>query len=151
MQSKLVNQKVSSFDMGNSTENILLVSELITFDNNIGKFIIPTLTPTLSNEPTDISMPKGSTSNLINKDNLGLSKITTSNYFELEVPKHLFTIKEITINPNIARSGEDNNYITNISPTTTIIYNEFIKGQRFIVTYTKANKEDPVIIGVIPS
>lgn len=148
MQSRMINSKSSSvMDMGASNDNILLMTD-VTYENNIGKFIIPTLSPSMGNDLVDLSIPRGNTSNVINKDNLGLTKITSSNYFELVIPRHLFTIKEIKINPNLSYSD---GYVSNSNPQATIVYDEFKKGQMFIATYTKANKENPVIIGVIPN
>lgn len=148
MQSRMINSKSTSVtDMGASTDNIMLMTD-ITYENNTGKFIIPVITPSMGKDLVDSPIPKGSTSNIINRDNLGLTKITSSNYFELVVPRHLFTIKEITIDPNLRYSD---GYVTSSEPKATIVYNEFKKGQMFIATYTKANKESPVIIGVIPN
>ena len=127
-------------------DKIVLIDDKLTYENNKGRFIIPSLTPTMNqNAIAESTLPKQTNQNVINRENLGLSRITVSNYIELEVPKHLFTIKDITIVPNAHR---DEGHYTSCSPKATIIYNEFLKGQKFVVVYMKENNENPVIIGV---
>ena len=131
---------------------VTLLTEKVTFDNNIGQFAFPSITPNTSmNEAYNRSMPKTGTGNVINKDNLGITNITNSNYIELTVPKHLFYIKEIqtTIAPN-ASLGHESCYVS-CSPKAThvIIYNEFLKGQQFLVTNLSGNVNKPYILGVI--
>ena len=63
---------------------VTLLSEKVTYDNNIGQFAFPSITPNTSmSEAYDRSMPKTGTGNVINKDNLGITNITNSNYIEL--------------------------------------------------------------------
>lgn len=144
MQSSIANAKtsnsVSYFD------TVVLIDDILSYENNKGKFVIPSLTPTMNNNTiSESTLPKQISQNVINRDNLGLSRITVSNYIELEVPRNLFTIKEIKITPNASR---DEGHYTSCSPKATIIYNEFKKGQKFIAVYMGSNREDPVIIGV---
>ena len=130
---------------------VTLLTEKVTFDNNIGQFAFPSITPNTSmSEAYDRSMPKTGTGNVINKDNLGITNITNSNYIELTVPKHLFYIKEIqtTITPN---ASKDEGHYVSCSPKAThvIVYNEFLKGQQFLVTNLGGNVNKPYILGVI--
>ena len=130
---------------------VTLLTEKVTFDNNIGQFAFPSITPNTSmSEAYDRSMPKTGTGNVINKDNLGITNITNSNYIELTVPKHLFYIKEIqtTITPN---AFKDEGHYTSCNPKAThvIVYNEFLKGQQFLVTNLGGNVNKPYILGVI--
>lgn len=130
---------------------VTLVSEKATYDTNIGKFTFPYITSTTqTSEAFERTLPKNNTSNVINKNNLGISRITTSNYIELAIPRHLFTIKEIitTITPNASKS--DGYYVgCNPKATHQIIYNEFLKGQQFIILNLGGNVNKPYIIGVI--
>lgn len=142
MQSPVVD---GSYNYELTGEIMILMSDKVTIDNPIGKFVIPTLTPVLGNGSLiESSIPKKSTQNIINRDNLGASSITVSNYIELKIPKHLFSIKEIVIVPNTRSSGDSG--IVSCAPKATIIYDEFIKGCQFIIV----GKDDPRIIGVIP-
>lgn len=130
---------------------VTLLTEKVTFDNNIGQFAFPSITPNTSmSEAYDRSMPKTGTGNVINKDNLGITNITNSNYIELTVPKHLFYIKEIqtTIAPN-ASKDEEHYTLCNPKATHVIVYNEFLKGQQFLVTNLGGNVNKPYILGVI--
>ena len=134
------------------TQIVELLSDVVTYDNNIGKFSLPYISPDTNNGTAyDYTLPKNNTGNIINKDNnLGLSRITTSNYLEITIPKHLFTIKEIQtkITPNASRSD---GYYTSCNPVAvnTIIYNEFVKGQKFLMINLAGNVNKPHIIGVI--
>ena len=81
---------------------VTLVSPKVTYENPTGKFALSYATPNMSNgSEYSRTLPKNSTSNVINKDNLGTSKITTSNYITLTVPKHYFYITKIDIQTNI--------------------------------------------------
>lgn len=153
MQSLSVNTS-SINDTLDGIDTVILIDEKITVDQRVGKFLLPSVTPTMNQDSAvQTSVPKRSTQNIINRENLGTTSITASNYIELTIPKHLFTIKDIqvqsTISPN-AKTGDDG-YYTSCSPkaTNTVIinYNEFLKGQEFIVAYI--SKENIAIIGVI--
>lgn len=125
-------------------EDAVLISEEITYENNIGKFVIPTLTTSMNNTQEVVQqIPKKGTANVINRENLGLSSITATNYFELAVPKHFFYIEAIDIVPNTTRGGEDNCLMT-CNPKTAITRHKYMKGQKFII----ANIDNPIIIGV---
>lgn len=127
-------------------EDAILISEEISYENNIGKFVIPTLTTSMNNTQEVVQqIPKKGTANVINRENLGLSSITATNYFELPVPKHLFYIESIDIIPNTRRGGEDNCLVA-CNPKTVITRNKYIKGQKFII----ANIDNPIILGVKP-
>ncbi len=70
---------------------IAILMDDITKENNKGRFIIPTLTPSLPTERISRStMPKFSTSNIINNTNMSITEITEQNYVTLSVPKYLF-------------------------------------------------------------
>lgn len=130
---------------------VTLLSEKVTFDQNVGQFAFPFVTPNANmSEAYDRTMPKTGTGNIINRDNLGVTNITNSNYIELTVPKHLFYIMEIQtmIKPNATM---DEGHYASCSPVAThkIIYNEFLKGQQFLITSLGGNINKPYIIGVI--
>ena len=134
------------------TQIIELLSDMVTYDNNIGKFSLPYISPdTNNNSAYDYVLKKNNTGIIINKNNnLGLSRISTSNYLEITIPKHLFTIKEIQtkITPNASRSD---GYYTSCNPVdvNTIIYNDFHKGQKFLMINLAGNVNKPYIIGVV--
>ncbi len=153
MQSISVNTS-SINDTLDGIDTVVLIDEKISIDQRVGKFILPSVTPTMAKDSAvQSSVPKKSTQNIINRENLGATSITSSNYIELTIPKHLFTIKDIqvqsTITPN-AKTGGDGYYVS-CNPKTTnnvvINYNEFTKGQEFIVAYV--SDENIQIIGVI--
>lgn len=74
--------------------------------------------------------------------------IENSNNIELTIPKHLFTIKEIKVNPNPTTNSDG--AITSLAPTTEIIYDTFKKDQKFIVGFVDSNENNVIIIGVCP-
>ena len=131
---------------------IELASEIVTYENNIGNFKFPYVTPTMAGKDAfDKTLPKYNSSNVINKsNNLGLSRITTSNYLTLTIPRHLFTIKEIitTITPNEVIGGEGYYVACNPKAVNTIVYNPFVKGNKFLVVNLAGNINKPYIIGV---
>ena len=77
---------------------------------------------------------------------MGATRITNTNYVEMIIPKHMFYIESITIQPNTRKGGEDN-AILYCNPQPVIVRKEFLKGQKFIISYI--NDWKPVIIGVI--
>ena len=127
---------------------VILKSDKITIDNNVGKFIIPTITPMNNGDAVDNIIPKIGQSNIVNKDNLGLSKITTSNYIHLTVPKYLFRPIDIQITKSVSR---EDGYYTNCTPQAKLIYNEFVKDQKFIAISMDGSQFSMKIIGVIES
>ena len=122
---------------------IELISDKVTFDSNIGKFVMSYLTPNLSNTAYDTTLPRNATSNVINRDqlSLGVSNITASNYIELSIPKHLFYITGVFV---YHPGGDDSS--TNYGK---IERKEYTKGTRFLVVNLAGNYNVPVIIGVI--
>lgn len=147
------NNYASSAKLNLGLQVVTLLSEKITFDQNIGQFSMPYVTPSdTSSEAYDRTLPTKGTGNVINSNgtSLGISRITNSNYVELTVPKHLFHIIQIqtTITPNATK---DEGHYTSCRPvaTHTIIYNEFLKGQQFLVVNLGGNINKPYIVGVI--
>lgn len=126
---------------------VVLMSDKVTIDNREGKFYIPIVNiDTNENDaPKNNTIPSSSRYNLINKDNLGSSKITTSNYIDLIVPKYLFSIKDIKIETKVSRSE---GFYTSCKPTPKIIYDEYPKGTAFIAVFVSGNRQKPRIIGV---
>ena len=124
-----------------------LISEKVTYDNNIGKFVMSYLTPNLSKNEYDTQLPRQSASNVINRDqlSLGVSNITTSNYVELSIPKHLFYITSISV--SVYHPGGDSSSTNQAN--VTIHRMEYTKGQKFLVSNLAGNYDNPVIIGVI--
>lgn len=146
--SRIPNNYINNPSVMYPAQMIELATEKVTYDNNIGKFIPLYMTPSSGTEVYERTLPKNSTSNIVNKsNNLGLSKITVSNYLELTVPKYLFTIKDIQITPN-ATFGEDGYYVS-CAPKAKIIYNEYLKGQKFLLIHLGGDINKPYIIGVV--
>lgn len=119
-------------DMIYGAHYVTLVSPKITFESNSGKFSVSYITPNISgSKEYSKTLPKNSTMNVINDDNLDTSKITTSNTLTLDVPKHYF-------------------YIISINPTTgKIKRKEYLKGQKFVVVNAGGNVDSPCIVGVV--
>ena len=126
-----------------------LVSDKVTYDNNVGKFVLSYITPNIVSDSFDQTLPKNSTSNVINSkgNNLGVSRVTTSNNIEIIVPKYLFYITEIKITPNTTRSSEG--CLGSCNPKATIVRKEFLKDQKFIIANVGGSVNTPIIIGVI--
>lgn len=152
MKSGIVNNANSSLARsGELTEHMILISDKVTYENNIGKFWIPSITPSMSNsEATDSTIPKQSTGNVINSnDHLGTTSITRSNYLELPVPKYLFYIEDIKITPNTRTTEhESGSCLYSCAPVAVITRREYPKGTKFVITFEVSNKEKPIIIGV---
>ena len=126
---------------------IELMSEKVTYGQNIGRFVPPYITPSESGQVYERTLPKQNISNILNRsNNLGLSKITVTNYIDIEIPKHLFTINRIEITTNARTGGEG--YYVSCNPQAKIIYNEFYKGQKFLIVNLGGNLNKPYIIGV---
>ena len=80
---------------------IILASDTVTYENPVGKFLIPYATPNLEAELYDKEEPKQSSSNIVNKsDKLDINTVTKSNYIELRIPKNLFYIENSYIVTN---------------------------------------------------
>ena len=151
MKSGIVSSANSSLSRsGELTEHMVLVSDKVTYENNIGKFWIPSITPSMNMEPKDSTIPKKSTGNVINNnDNLGIVSSTISNYIELPVPRYLFYITDIKITPNTVRTEhESGSCLYSCAPVTVRTRHEYLKGTKFIITFEMSNKEKPIIIGV---
>lgn len=90
-----------------------------------GKFYIPAIIPTVGGgSPFSSSVPKGSTSNIVNYSSKhGIQSCTVSNYVELMVPIYI---------------GE---HIKNI-------VDMIVKGTEFIVTFVGGEVDDPRILGL---
>lgn len=70
---------------------IAILMDNIDKENNIGRFIIPTLTPSYSTKRlVKSTKPKNSTNNIINNNIIGVTEITEQNYVTLTVPNYLF-------------------------------------------------------------
>ena len=143
MKINYINNKSNSLGI----HYIELISDKVTYDNNIGKFVMSYLTPNLSKNEYDTQLPRQSASNVINRDqlSLGVSNITTSNYIELPIPKYLFYITNIAV--SVYHPGGDESS-TN-QATVTINRMEYVRGQKFLVSNLAGNYDNPVIIGVI--
>ena len=139
MKSNYINNKSNLLGL----HYIVLISEKVTYDDNIGQFVVSYLTPNLSTEAYDTVLPRNGASNVINRDqlSLGVSNITTSNYINLTIPKHLFYITGISV----YHPGGDSSS-TNYA---TIERREYYKGQKFIAANLAGNYNSPIIIGVV--
>lgn len=151
--SRMTNTFANNNEVKFGSQILVLQSDKVTYDNNVGKFAFTTITPEASSQnPTDRVRPINNTSKIVNanKNTLGINRITESNYIELSIPKHLFTIKEIktTITPN--RSYSDG-YMVSCNPKAEheIIYNDFLKGNKFLCVNLGGNISNPIIIGVL--
>lgn len=130
----------SSNEVQYGSHVITLVSEKVSYENNIGKFIMQYATPNTKSKAFNKTLPKQSTRNVINNKTLGkVSRITSSNYVNIEIPKHLFYITNIELDGN---SGECNIDVK-------IKRNEFLKGQKFIAINAGGSVEYPMIVGVL--
>ena len=139
MKNNYINDKSNSLGL----HTIELVGDKVTYEANVGKFVISYLTPNLSNNAYDTRLPRNTTSNVINRDqlSLGVSNITASNYIEIKIPKHLFYITRISV----FHPGSEHSY-TNYA---TIERREYVKGTKFLVANLAGNYNVPIIIGVV--
>lgn len=129
----------------------ILASDKVTFEEPLGKFIIPSITPTMdTTSVVEQKMPKVKMPGMINNDTIGSTGITTTNYLEILVPKHLFIIQEIKIQTSVTRGGEDN-CMMSCTPTPIIIRREFTKGQKFIIAHVSTDDDRIYIFGVVES
>lgn len=126
---------------------VTLVSNKVTYENPSGKFAISYATTSMSSgSEYNKTYPKISTGNVINKDNLGTSKITNTNYLTLTVPKHYFYITKIDIETNITPCHHG--AVGTCNPKNIIYRKEYYKGQRFLVVNAGGNIDSPCIVGV---
>lgn len=130
-----------------------LVSTSVTYENPIGKFILSYVTPNMDDSSIyERTLPKNSTSNVINKDNLGTTKITTSNYINIEVPRYMFYIENIEIISNTQYSGCVHcgfSAMNSCNPQTKITRKSYKKGQKFAIINIGGDIDTPYIIGVM--
>lgn len=151
--SKVLQSYATSTTLSLGAQILVLKSDLVNYYNPVGKFSSVMVTPSkATDEAKDTTRPFASTSKVINasKNDLGITRITESNYVELTIPQHLFTIKEIktTITTNVRTSD---GYHVHCAPTAKheIIYNDFVKEQKFLALNLTGNITKPVIVGVI--
>jgi len=131
---------------------VTLASDKVTYENPTGKFVMVYVTPNSSTEAFEKTLPKTSTSNVINKDNLGVAQITSSNYVTLTVPKHYFYITKLEIvtnrkNHTCGQCGFDATYTCD--PKIIITRQEYKKGQKFVVANAGGRLDTPCIVGVV--
>lgn len=131
------NNYINSDELNYGAHYVTLASDSVSYESNVGKFVLTYLTPNLSTDSYDTKLPKNSGKNVINNknNNLGISNITSSNYVELTVPKHLFYITDISAHAE----GEK----------PTITRQTYAKGQKFIVIHMDKDLTTPYIIGVM--
>lgn len=134
-------------DMVYGAHYVTLVSDKVTYENPTAKFSMPYITPNIGSGEYNKTLPKNSTQNVINDDNLGTQKITTSNYINLTVPKHYFYITKIDIITNITPCHHG--AVGSCDPKTKIYRKEYYKGQKFLIVNAGGNVDAPVIVGVV--
>lgn len=163
--SVMANNYSNSTGLAYGIHYITLASDEVTFENNKGKFILTYITPNLDNsESYDTTLPKNSVSNVINNkaNNLGVDSITTSNYVEITIPKHLFYITKIdtvtttttntttSVSHSEGSSPRASSKSTSVSKSTNVITRiTYKKGQQFLALNKDKNYSTPIIIGVL--
>lgn len=140
---KMVQNYANSNEIKYGAHYIILASDKVTFENPVGKFIMTYANPDLSGEAFDFTLPKNNSGNVINKVNLGIDRVTTSNYIELKVPEYFFTITDINIR------GCESSDPERRSPSIFLKRKEYYKGQKFIVVNAGGEVDTPCIIGVV--
>ena len=155
---------------------IELISDEVTYENPKGKFTLQYVTPNMkTSEEYSKTLPKNSTYNVINKDNLGTTRITNTNYIELVVPSYFFNITDLKIETHTVRKGPGVTQIassTGVSggdshshsisskynqwtllfscnPEVIISRKKYTKGQKFIAIGIGGSINSLVIIGVV--
>ena len=124
-----------------------LASDKVTYENPVAKFVLTYVTPNKSTDPYDNPVPKASTSNVINDDNLGTSSITDSNYIYLEVPRYFFYITKLEIVTNITRCHHGG--VGDCAPVIVIYRKEYYKGRKFVVVNAGSEVDTPCIVGLV--
>lgn len=122
---------------GTNVDVVVLADDQYSIDDDKKRFIFPSLTPNLNNNDIHEETIPNRLQNTFS--------ITTTNYIELSIPKHLFTIEKINIEPNLSF---DDGYVSNVEPKVDIVYKSFEKGQKFIIVYIGETKHKPNIVGV---
>lgn len=148
MNSEIIpNNYANSNEMLYGAHYATLVSGGVSYENPIGKFVLSYATPNMNDGSAySNTLPKNNTKNIVNKENLGMTRITASNYIELTVPKHFFYITDIKIKPNTLGCGMGG--IGSCHPEAVITRRTYSKGQRFIVVNAGGNINSPCIVGV---
>lgn len=148
MNSDIVPQNYANSDeMLYGAHYAVLASDKISYENPKGKFVMQYVTPNDSTSAYDQTLPKNSTSNVINKDNLGVSRITASNYIELSVPMHFFYITKLDIVTNTFGCGMGG--LGGCNPKIIITRKEYYKGQKFVVVNAGGQIDSPCVVGVV--
>lgn len=155
---------------------IELISDEVSYENPKGKFSLQHITPNMeTTEEYEKTYPKNSTYNVINKDNLGTTRITNTNYIELTVPSYFFNITELKIETHTTRKGPGVTYVAGTTgssggdthshsimsksntytllntcnPEVIITRKKYYKGQKFVVVNIGGEVNHVAIIGVI--
>lgn len=136
----------SSNDMLYGAHYVTLLSEKVSYENPVGKFSMSYITPNIGSGEFSKTLPKTSTANVVNKDNLGTSKITTSNYINLSVPMHFFYITKLEIKTNTTPCHHG--AVGSCNPKIIITRKEYLKGTRFLVVNAGGHVDSPFIVGV---
>lgn len=140
------NNYANSSDMLYGAHYATLVSSKVSYENPTGKFSLSYVTPNIGDGEFSKTLPKKSTGNVINKDNLGTSRITTSNYITLSVPIHYFYITKLEIVTNITHCHHG--AVGSCHPVIKITRKEYPKGTRFVVVNAGGDIDSPCIVGV---
>ena len=80
-----------------STHYAILASEVVSYEQPVGDFILSYVTPHMSSSNAEEKTDSNKDKNVLNKDNLGTDKITCSNTIKLRVPRYMFYIKNSVI------------------------------------------------------
>ena len=153
MNSDLIaNNFANSDETKYSSHFITLVSGKVSYENNVGKFVINYANPNAPGSAFDKTLPRKSIGNIVNKkDGIGVSRITSSNYTTIAVPKHLFYITDIKlINTSPDKIiDEDGKERCNCNYELEYKRKEYLRGQRFLVINAGGSVDKPCIVGVI--
>lgn len=144
MDSTQIQNYANSSSVTVSGQLAKLIDQEIKIDNPIGKFVLLSITPSMKDEAIrDRRIPYNTIKNTSRSD--GAMQIIQSNYIELEIPKYMFTIKDIKI---INHTTHSDGYVTSVTSETKIEYDTFKYGQIFIISNIGGNLDNPKIIGV---
>jgi hypothetical protein len=116
--------------------------EPVSYENNIGKFSMSYINPnTNTASAIDTVLPKNPATNVQNSNanQLGINRITSSNYVQIVVPKYLFYVTGVDIKAH----GEGE------KPVATVVRKTYNKGQKFVVVNCNGDYNSPVIVGVV--
>lgn len=141
------NNYATDDDMVYGAHYVTLASDVLSYENNTGKFVLSHVTPNNAGDAFDKTLPKNNTGNVINDDNLGVANITTSNYVYITVPKHYFYITKLEIVTNVVACGKGG--IGSCGPKIIITRKEYHKGDKFVVVNVGGNIDDIQVVGVV--